>query len=134
MATLRCIRDQLLASRRLRKGEISVVDAEGVMAGGNAEVEDFYAGLVANDVSTSSSHSVSSPERPTLDRELDSFALRFGMQSDRFIDASTGLPLDEGLCRATRKKEIDYFKNKGVWEIRRINEARAKIGRSPISV
>ena len=67
-------------------------------------------------------------------RDQDSFALRFGMQSDRFIDANTGLPLDEGLCRAARKKEIDYFKSRRVWEMRSVNEARAKMGRSPIIV
>ena len=37
------------------------------------------------------------------------FALRFGLQDDRFVDANTGLPLDEGLCRAARKTEIYYF-------------------------
>ena len=42
------------------------------------------------------------------------------------MDANTGLPLDEGLCRAARKKDIDYFKSKGVWEIRSVNEARGK--------
>ena len=62
------------------------------------------------------------------------FALRLGMQNDRFVDANTGLPLDEGLCRAARKKEIDYFISRGVWELRTTNEARAKMGRSPISV
>ena len=72
--------------------------------------------------------------QPNDASDQDSFALRFGIQNDRFIDANTGLPLDEGLCRAARKKEIDYFKSKGVWEIRSVNEARAKMGRSPISV
>ena len=54
----------------------------------------------------------------TVESDLDVFALRFGIQNDRFIDTNTGLPLDEGLCRAARKKEIDYLTSKGVLEIR----------------
>ena len=56
------------------------------------------------------------------------------MQNDSFEDANTGLPLDEGVCRAARKKESDYFISEGVWELRTINEARSRMGRSPISV
>ena len=51
-----------------------------------------------------------------------------------FVDDLTGLPLPPELCRAARKKEIDYFRSKGVWDIRSINEARRVMGRSPISV
>ena len=137
MAILSGIKDQLLSDRRLGTGELSVLDAEGVMAGGNEEVEDFYAGIVAQSASAvfSKRHtggaSASHPS-PTDSQELESdmFALRFGM----LVDARTGLPLDEGLCRAARKKEIDYFISKGVWELRTINEARTRMGRSPISV
>ena len=39
----------MLSDRRLRTGELSVVDAEGVMTNGNEEVEDFYAGIVAQE-------------------------------------------------------------------------------------
>ena len=56
------------------------------------------------------------------------------MQNDRFVDDLTGLPLNEELCRAARQKEIAYFQSKGVWELKSVNEARAKMGRSPISV
>ena len=71
--------------------------------------------------------------QPNDARDQDSFALRFGIQNDRFVDANTGLPLDEGLCLAARKKDIDYFKSKVVWEMRSVKKARAKMGRSPIS-
>ena len=47
MAILRGIKDQLLFHQRLRTGELSVVDAEGIMIDGNEEVEDSYAGIVA---------------------------------------------------------------------------------------
>jgi hypothetical protein len=50
------------------------------------------------------------------------------------MDDLTGLPLVPELCRAARKKEIDYFKSKGVWEIRSIDEAIRRMGRRPISV
>ena len=32
------------------------------------------------------------------------------------------------------KKESDYFRSQGVWEIKTLNEARIKTGRRPISV
>ena len=69
---------------------------------------------------------------PSKSEELESdmFALRFNLQDDRFVDTSTGLPLDEGVCRAARKKDIDYFIGKGVWEFRTVNEARTKMGRA----
>ena len=60
--------------------------------------------------------------------------LKLDVQSDRFVDDLTGLPLDEALCRAARKKEIEYFHSKGVWDSRTIKEARVKMGRGPISV
>ena len=63
----------------------------------------------------------------------DAWVLRFGIQNDRFILDLTGLPLDDGLCRAARKKEIGYFRSKGVWELGPINEARVKMGRPPNS-
>ena len=38
-------------------------------------------------------------------------------------DSVTGQPLDEGLVRAARAKEMDYFKSKEVWEKRDRQEA-----------
>ena len=57
--------------------------------------------------------------------------LRVGWGNLRFVDDLTGLPLPPDLCRAARQKELDYFKSKGVWEVRIINEAPRKMGRSP---
>ena len=49
MAILRDLKDQLLTYRRLRTGEASIVDAEGVMVDGNEEIEDYYyAGIIGN--------------------------------------------------------------------------------------
>ena len=53
---------------------------------------------------------------------------------ERVIDDITGQPLNPELCRIARQKEIDYFRNKGVWDMRRIQEAWARTGRPPISV
>ena len=53
---------------------------------------------------------------------------------ERFVDDITGQPLDPELCRIARKKELDYFHSKGVWDMRRISEAWAKTGRPPITV
>ena len=51
-----------------------------------------------------------------------------------FVDDLKGLPLPPELCRAARQKEISYFRAKGVWELRPVSEACAKMGRRPISV
>ena len=51
----------------------------------------------------------------------------------RHYDDITGQLLDSKLVDAARKKEIDYFKSKGVWEIRDVSEAKA-LGKNPISV
>ena len=104
MAILRGIKDELLFDRRLRTGELRVVDAEGVMIDENEEVEDFYAGIVAQSASAvfskrpagRASASYPSP-RNSLEPDSDMLALRFGIQNDRFVDANMGLPLDEGL-------------------------------------
>ena len=53
---------------------------------------------------------------------------------DSFVDDLTGLPLPPELCRAVRQKEIAHFRAKGVWELRLVSDARAKMGRRPISV
>ena len=58
----------------------------------------------------------------------------FTPNAERYIDDLTGLPLPPELCKAARRKELEYFKSKGVWEMRSINEARMKMGRRPISV
>ena len=115
MAILRVIKDQLLSDRRQRAGELSAVDIEGVMTDGSEDIEDFYVGIVAQSVSAdlyqrlardaSASHplNLSNSQEP----ESDMFALRFGIQDDRFVDASTGFPRDEGLCRKGREKDVD---------------------------
>ena len=87
MSILRGIKDQLISDRRLRVGEISVVDAEGVMTDGSEEIEDYYAGIVAQFTSIDRSRSVardapaSPPANPSNSQEpgLDMFALRFGL-------------------------------------------------------
>ena len=64
----------------------------------------------------------------------DAPALKFSNMNERYVDDLTGLPLVPELCVGARKKEIDYFKSKGVWEYRPISEAVRKMGRGPISV
>ena len=58
----------------------------------------------------------------------------FASKQDRYVDDLTGLDLDPELCRAARKKELEYFKSKGAWDFRQINEAMRKMGKRPISV
>ena len=61
-------------------------------------------------------------------------ALRMSLRSDAYVDDLTGLPLRPELCKEARRQEMDYFRSKGVWEIRPISEARRRMGRGPISV
>ena len=53
---------------------------------------------------------------------------------ERFVDDLTGQPLPPDLCRAARKLELDYFREKEVWAIRRVSEALRRTGRPPITV
>ena len=153
MTILRGLKRQRLADRHLMIGEASLVDAEGVMVDGEAQIKCFYAGHV-EDSATALPQNITKVISPnhceTLGRVTIGCAgdmrangydeVRSIHESDhdtspyRFIDANIGLPLDEGLCRAARKKEIDYFKNKGVWEMRSVNGARSKMERTPILV
>ena len=55
----------------------------------------------------------------------------FTTSRDHFIDDLTGPPLLEELCRAARIEDIDYFRSGGVWEVRPISKARARMGRCP---
>ena len=40
---------------------------------------------------------------------------------DKFVDDLTGLPLNPELCKAARRKELDYFESKSVWVLRKIS-------------
>ena len=102
MAILRRFKDQLVSDRRMRNGELSIIEAEGVMMDGNDEIDSYYAGLVSMPKSqlNSSENRAGSPSTiwpNSSETTADSFALRFGLEEDKFIDANTGLPLDEGL-------------------------------------
>ena len=42
--------------------------------------------------------------------------LKLSISSDeKMIDDFTGHPLDPALCRAARKKEMDFVREKGLW-------------------
>ena len=51
-----------------------------------------------------------------------------------FVDDLTVQPLPPSLCRQARQEELEYFRTKGVWELRRVAEALQRTGRRPISV
>ena len=53
---------------------------------------------------------------------------------ERFIDDITGQPLNPKLCWSARRMEIDNFRSKGVWDMRRVQEAWSRTGRPLISV
>ena len=139
---LRGFRAQLLLDRRMRPGEAGVVEAEGVECDGDDEIRRFHEQEAKSSPTILPGEEVlhagagSQAKRPSDPKwhAQDAWALKFHIRSDRFVDDLTGLPLNEELCRRARQKEIDYFQSKGVWEIRPVNEARASMGRPPISV
>ena len=109
IAILRGFKFQLLKDRRMRHGEVGLTyDADGVMLDADDEMAAMADGC----------------DWQTL----------IASRPDRFVDDLTGLPLVPDLCRAARLQEIDYFKAKGVWELRSIDEAIRRMGRRPISV
>ena len=212
VAILRGIRAQLIADRRMRRGEVGMVEESGVMLDGHDEVlmavregpECPPDSPFARDPNTSNnvqekmrkSLGVVGGGRGTNDKPFQSITrtefegfvnygsgwtestrlrikpcqfrassscavaagvaenvvqarsvarhqVQYGQNRDivaaihnrnAFVDDLTGLPLSSELCRAARQKEISYFRAKGVWELRPVSEARAKMGRRPISV
>ena len=51
-----------------------------------------------------------------------------------FKDDLTGQPLDPTLVGAARKKELEDFDGKDVWELRPISECRRTTGKAPVTV
>ena len=102
MAILRGFKDQLLNDRRMRNGELSMVDIDGIMLDGNDEMNNYYASIVSSSTPLDASSvaartaSTSTSLHDSSETSADYFALRFGLDDDRFEDANTGLPLDEG--------------------------------------
>ena len=117
LAILRGFKAQLIADRRMRPGEVGVIqDGRGAVMDGDDEVKTSW------------------PSGPRNYHDGEEEWACFTPHHDRYVDDLTGLPLPPELCRAARQKELDYFRSKGVWEIKNVNEARAKMGRRPISV
>ena len=50
------------------------------------------------------------------------------------MDDIIGQPINPELCRRARQEELNYFKSKGVWDLRAVKEAWTKTGRPPITV
>ena len=152
-AILRGIRDQLKQDRRLRENELGYTDLCGVMIDGddecrmsrdiptldNAESKLGWAPLADEGMPGESKdqHCKRQAPKPKLisaheDAVLDSI-LQMG-RHDRFVDDLTGLPLPAELCMEARAKELEYFKEKNVWVIRKISESMQRMGRRPITV
>ena len=65
----------------------------------------------------------------------DSQILKFKIaDEEKFVDDLTGQPLDPSLCRAARKKEMDYVREKGLWAKRAVKECWDKTRGPPVSV
>ena len=65
----------------------------------------------------------------------DGHVLKVQIENDQiFKDDLTGQVLDATLVRAARKKELEYFDGKDVWELRPISECRRLTGKAPVTV
>ena len=111
-----------------------------VMHEGSDEVDDFYASkaLLQRGTmlgGTKGSVRVRHP-RVATQTSSDPHDPFLGLvnRHEKYIDDLTGQPLDPELCRIARKAELDYFRSKGVWSLRPIQEAWRLTGRPPISV
>lgn len=109
-ATLVGFRNQMIADARLRPGSVGL---SCVMFGGEPKaVEELYT---------------------FGDRQGN--LLKMAITSDeKFIDDHTGQPLDPIVCRAARKKEMDFVRDKGSWVKRSVNECWKRTGRPPVTV
>ena len=68
---------------------------------------------------------------------VDCFGRVLNVQVDNaqiFKDDLTGQLLDPTLVKAARKKELEYFDGKDVWELRPISECRRLTGKAPVTV
>ena len=54
--------------------------------------------------------------------------------NDRFVDDLTGQALDPALCRAARKKEMDFVRDKGLWIKRSVKECWDRTRGPPVTV
>ena len=100
----------MLASRRMRRGETSVFELEGVMTDGEEEISDFHKNLMTQGLPTHYTADDSESRQREADchiisytadasesgqSETDQHALSLGVQKERFVDAIIGLPVDE---------------------------------------
>ena len=138
MAILRGLRNQLRRDGKMTYGEVGVHE---VMLTGQDEIDSFQAdgfarvfclGENRGDLKMQTPPFGPGCNEPLPQHSFGVFAPRH--ESERFVDDLTGLPLPPELCRAARRKEIEYFRSKGVWDMRSINEARRVMRRPPISV
>ena len=88
----------------MRHGEVGVVcDKEAHMRDGADEVS-----LIRDDHTGASGR----PNNGVSDLGLIGRYTLMTQASDRFVDDLIGIPLSPDICRAARKKEIDYFREK----------------------
>ena len=135
LAILRGLRDQLIKDGRMRRNEIGIHTVEDAIERPSDAIRrhvcKFRRGKCTGDRETDPGCSA----RPAGEQPRQSqWLLKMSWKGEDFVDDLTGLPLPPDLCRAARKKELDYFESKGVWELRSVNEARKRMGRAPISV
>ena len=122
LAILRGLRGQLLADGRMISNEVGVMQEENLLesACGYGPWVGFQppAGKPKKDIvcrfDTRRPCTQADESGPCRDQNRE--VLKAAWSNDRFTDDLTGLPLPPNLCEIARKKELDYFKSKGVWE------------------
>ena len=147
LTILRGLREQLIHDGRMFENEIGVMSQEDKLESADGSVPGDglrpYHGRITKDpacqfrqhkgcaLARSLKGDEAHGERHNFPRDPNTLRqiLKVQWKGEQFVDDLTGLPLPPDLCRAARQKEIDYFKSKGVWELRTVNEARRRMGR-----
>ena len=145
-AILEGMRNQCVADGLLKIGEVGLgvhmLDGDDELAACNLLLEDKPDN--ARDNCKPAEHVITPDRRPFEDLDPSSkrskiitsseyghsFAVSNG-RNERFVDDLTGQPLPPDLCREARRVEIQYFRDKGVWDLKPIREALARTGRRP---
>ena len=136
-AILLGFKKQLLADKRMRPGKVGTLAVEH-------EAQDYVNMCQAQNGSESGSPPLTEDDRRRV--TIDEHAPRHARQSKPmsgnaltmskegvYTDDITGQPLRPDLCKAARRKELDYFESKEVWTVRPIAECVRITKRPPIS-
>ena len=148
------LKNYMVRHRRMKTNEHFYTDGCGTMIDGDDDVqfhhrngfhrlrsaddgiddpaETYFADCFEHDLSVGSSLGGRPP--PTDEAGVAETGVFKVGRNERYVDDLTGQQLPPELCRAARKTELDYFKDKEVWVMKQVSEALRRTGKPPITV